>query len=424
MKITAVRVTPIAFRDPPLLNAAGIHEPFALRSIIEIETKCGRLGLGESYGDAPVLRDLLLAAPHLVGLSVFDINGARIAVANHLSTLPQGLAQDASLALAPSTHSDKAFAKAFGAFETALLDCQAQIVGVPLVELLGGAVRQEVDYSAYLFFKYAQHIDANYPQDSWGQAINSLEIVSQAQRMIDLYGFGSIKLKAGTLDPDYEAECLEALAQAFPKHPLRIDPNANWSLATATRIAQRLGRLLEYYEDPTPGLVGMSQLRKATGLPLATNMVVTTFEEFRRNIELNAVQIVLCDHHFWGGIRATQELARMCETFGIGVSMHSNSHLGISLMAMTHMAAAIPNVAYACDTHYPWQVEDVIEQGRVPIVNGKVRLTSTPGLGVTLDHRKLEELHEQFLNCGITARNDAMQMRKYHPDHINKKPRY
>jgi glucarate dehydratase len=40
--------------------------------------------------------------------------------------------------------------------------------------------------------------------------------------------------------------------------------------------------------------------------------------------------------------------------------MHSNSHLGISLLAMTHLAAAIPNLTYACDTHYPWQTEEVL----------------------------------------------------------------
>ena len=49
--IVAVRVTPIAFRDPPLLNVAGVHEPWALRSIIEVQTSDGRVGLGESYGD-------------------------------------------------------------------------------------------------------------------------------------------------------------------------------------------------------------------------------------------------------------------------------------------------------------------------------------------------------------------------------------
>ncbi len=53
MKITRVTVTPIAFRDPPLLNASGIHEPFALRSIIEIESDNGYIGLGKATATHP-----------------------------------------------------------------------------------------------------------------------------------------------------------------------------------------------------------------------------------------------------------------------------------------------------------------------------------------------------------------------------------
>jgi glucarate dehydratase len=423
MKITAVRVTPIAFRDPPLLNAAGIHERFALRSIIEIESSCGRCGLGESYGDQAVLDHLLAIAPQLVGLSVYDHNGAmRIvrSVCEKGATTPVA----AELALAPSTHADKASAKAYAAFELALYDLQAQRAAVPLVELLGGAVRSHVDYSAYLFFKYKDHIDASYPPDPWGAALDADGIVEQARQMIGTYGFGSIKLKAGALAPDAEADCLIALRKAFPDHPLRIDPNANWSLPTSIRIAARLGTLLEYYEDPTPGLEGMANLHKATGLPLATNMVVTSFPEFRKSIALNAVQIVLSDHHFWGGLRATQQLAAMCDVFGVGLSMHSNSHLGISLMAMTHLAAAIPNVSYACDTHYPWQVEEVIAGERIQIKDGKVEVPKTPGLGVTLDREKLRHLHEQYLHCGIKSRNDYAQMLKYQPNFPRGKPRY
>ncbi|MEO8857609.1 MAG: hypothetical protein ABI343_11540, partial [Burkholderiaceae bacterium] len=56
--IAEVRVTPIAFRDPPLLNVAGVHEPWALRSIIEVRTEDGRVGLGESYGDLQTLGNL------------------------------------------------------------------------------------------------------------------------------------------------------------------------------------------------------------------------------------------------------------------------------------------------------------------------------------------------------------------------------
>ena len=75
--------------------------------------------------------------------------------------------------------------------------------------------------------------------------------------------------------------------------------------------------------------------------------------------------IILTDHHFWGGLRAVLELNRIASTFGRGLSMHSNSHLGISLMAMVHLAAAVPNLTYACDTHYPWQEEEVVEGGRI-----------------------------------------------------------
>ena len=296
----------------------------------------------------------------------------------------------------------------------------------PLVDLLGGAVRREVPYSAYLFFKYAEHVDSPYEPDRWGEALSEAQIVAQAKRMIEEYGFGSIKLKAGTLPPEHEVACMKALAKAFPGRPLRIDPNGNWSLETSVTMAEQMRSVLEYYEDPTPGLEGMSELHRITGLPLATNMVVTDFDEFRRSVALNSVQVVLADHHYWGGLRDTQVLSRMCDTFGLGVSMHSNSHLGISLMAMTHLAASVTNLTYACDTHYPWQEDDeeVIAGGKVPIRGGCVQLTDRPGIGVDLDHGQVKKLHELFLSIDIRQRDDVRQMRKYKPDWKQLKPRF
>lgn len=424
MKITRVTVTPIAFRDAPLLNASGIHEPYALRSIIEIESDTGYIGLGESYGDAPALAMQNAVKDQLIGLDPFNLNQLRKVVqATVAQHKPQSVA---GAELAPGSHASKAVSNAYAAFEVAFLDLQAHALNVPLVDLLGGKARDEVPFSAYLFFKYAQHIDAPYPADRWGEALNEAQIVEQARRMIDQYGFKSIKLKAGALDPEHEVNCIKALHEAFPDTPLRIDPNGNWSLETSVRMAELLGDALQYYEDPCPGLEGMAELHKRTGLPLATNMVVTDFDEFRRSVELNSVQIVLADHHYWGGLRATQVLAHMCHTWGLGVSMHSNSHLGISLMAMAHVAAASPNLDYACDTHYPWQEpdEEVIKGGKLPIVGGAVKINSTPGLGLELDHEQLAKLHEQYLRCGITSRDDVRQMRKYKPDWVQVKPRY
>ena len=193
-----------------------------------------------------------------------------------------------------------------------MLDLQGQIVGAPIVDLLGGKVRDAVPYSAYLFFKYAEHIDKPYAPDAWGEGLSPEQIVAQARRMIDLYGFQSIKLKGGVFEPAHEIACMRALHQAFPGMPLRLDPNANWTLETSIEAAPELDELLEYYEDPCPGLEGMAELAKHTRLPLATNMVITTMEDFRRGAEMGSVKVLLSDHHYWGGLRATQTLARMC----------------------------------------------------------------------------------------------------------------
>ncbi|AYQ29127.1 MULTISPECIES: glucarate dehydratase family protein [unclassified Polaromonas] len=429
--IRHIRITPIAFRDPPLLNAAGIHEPWALRSIIELETDSGLVGINESYGDLPMLEALAKVAPTLVGLSPWSLTGMEARVAAQVTppkqTASEFLGQQVSLA--PGTHVSKTVAKVISAFEVAMLDLQGQLAGAPVVDLLGGAARDRVPFSAYLFYKYAEHIDkpaaSGYPADPWGEALTPPQLVAQARRMIAEYGFKSIKLKAGALAPDEEAAGLLALAEAFPGMPLRIDPNANWSVATSLKIVEKLRGVLEYYEDPAPGLEGMAAVARECEVPLATNMVVTDFAEFRRNAEMGCpVKIVLSDHHYWGGLRATQQLSRLCSTFGLGLSMHSNSHLGISLMAMTHLCASVPLLTYACDTHYPWQDEEVVEGGRLRFEDGSLRVTTTPGLGVTLDRTALARLHDNYLHCGIRNRDDLAQMRKYDPAFTGAQPRF
>ena len=421
MKITAVRVTPIAIKDPALLNAAGVHEPFGLRSIIEVVGANGMVGLGETYGDAPVLGLLTRAAPSLVGLSAFDVNGM---LARLQALAPKVNTGHVEMELAPGSLASNLVTSAFSAFEVAFMDLQARTLGIPLVELLGGAVRDKVSYSAYLFYKWDASVDPEYAPDPYCEAVNAEQIVQQARQMIGQYGFESIKLKAGVFDPMEEADAILALKAAFPNQPLRIDPNSNWSMATSLKVADKLRGSLEYYEDPTPTLEGMAALHKATGMPLASNMVITNWAELKRSIELNAVQILLSDHHFWGGLRATQALAQTCQTFGLGLSMHSNSHLGISLMAMTHLAASVQHLSYACDTHYPWQSDEVLVGGKVPIVGGCVHLTNQPGLGVELDQDKLAELHEAFKVCRIRTRNDVAQMQRYRPEWTQIKPRF
>jgi glucarate dehydratase len=151
-------------------------------------------------------------------------------------------------------------------------------------------------------------------------------------------------------------------------------------------------------------------------VPLATNMCVTTFAEIKEAFTKDAVQVVLSDHHYWGGLRNTRELAAICRTFGVGVSMHSNTHLGISLAAMTHVASTVPNLHHACDSHYPWQSEDVLTE-RLTFENGSVRVSDAPGLGVELDRARLGLLHERWLadDGSLHDRDDEAAMRVADP---------
>ncbi len=155
-KVRRAAVTPIAFKDPPLLNASGIHEPFALRSIIEVESDNGVVGLGESYGDAPVLAGARARERRARRDSIpFDLNGLRARIRAAAGAACSAAASGGA-ELAPGSHPSKQVANAYSAFEVALLDLQARHLNAPLVDLLGGAVRKEVPFSAYLFFKYAR----------------------------------------------------------------------------------------------------------------------------------------------------------------------------------------------------------------------------------------------------------------------------
>ncbi|HEY3556906.1 MAG TPA: glucarate dehydratase family protein [Kribbella sp.] len=405
-RISRVELTPVAFADPPLLNVVGVHEAYALRTIVQVWTDDGLVGLGETYAADDHLERLRAVADVLPGLDVFDVNGLRRRVRDVLTS---GGAQVGGM-LSLQDPADVVLSP----YEVALLDIQGKAVGRPVVDLLGGAVRDEVPFSAYLFYKWAAHPGG--AADEWGEALDPDGIVRQARKMIDEYGFSAIKLKGGVFAPEQEVEAVRALAAAFPEHKLRIDPNCAWTVDTSLKIARELEGLIEYLEDPTPGIDGMAAVARQSAIPLATNMCVIAFAHLKPAVLADAVQIVLSDHHYWGGLRRSQQLAGICDTFGLGLSMHSNSHLGISLAAMTHLAAATPNLTYACDTHYPWKTEDVIKPGVLSFESGSVQVPRAPGLGVQLDTDALGTLHEQYLSSGIRKRNDTTYMRTVDPN--------
>lgn len=418
--IRDIIITPIAIVDPPLLNAAGLHAPYALRIVLEIITDDGIYGISEIPGNTDIEAALIEAREILIGEDVFQLNKIR-------QLLTARFGSESPLERGEAPWDQRKLVHIFSSVEVACLDIIGKVSGRPVVDLLGGKMRESVPFSAYLFYKYegaggAWGFGTDPAAKGWEaakqrSALNPEEIVAQARAMCREFGFKSIKLKGGVFEPRIEVDTILALYEDFgPKVPLRFDPNAIWKPETALQYGKELEGVLEYLEDPVRGQENMAELRKVLKTPLATNMCTTTFEDIPNSIKIGAEDIILSDHHFWGGLKASMTLSGICDTFGRSLSMHSNSHLGISLAAMVHLGAALPDMPYALDTHYPWQSDEVILGGRIKFVDGAVAVPSEPGLGVELDREALSKLHQNYLAAGLTRRNDEVEMQKMVPD--------
>jgi glucarate dehydratase len=423
MKIVEMRIHSIAIADPPIRSSYGLHAPYALRTIVELVSDDGIVGITETYGGDSQVAGLEALRPQIIGADPYRLTG-------FLSSLVEGAKasgnERSQTFMVPGENPLDATTRTFAAIEVACLDLIGKSVGRPVCDLIGGRVRNQVPFSAYLFYKHpgggGEGSDAR--SDEYGEVLTPDALLREARQMIDSYGFESIKLKAGVLDVAIEIESMKVLYRELgPKYPLRIDPNCAWSVDTSVRVGLELARELSgegYLEDPCASLEGMAEVRRrldeaGVHTPLASNVAVTSFGDLPKSVPLRAVQIVLCDHHYWGGMRQVQHLAKTCQVFDVGLSMHSNSHLGVSLMAMTHVAAATPHLTYACDTHYPWSAtsDEVCAGGRIPITNGCVTIPDKPGLGVELDYDQLARGRERYAKCPYRKRDDEAEMRKH-----------
>ena len=419
MKITEMHITPIALGDPPLLNAAGLHAPYCLRTVVELKTDNGLTGLAEVPGSVAVDAALAAVRDVVIGADPRNWHGLRARLAERCSP-------ETSVSRGDKPWDGRTRVQVYSALDVACLDIQGKAFGVPVAALLGGVVRERVPYSAYLFYKYegaggALEFGTDPEATGWAAArqaaaLDPAGVVAQAQAMVKEFGFESIKLKGGVFEPAQEVAAMKALHEAFgPGVPLRLDPNALWTVETSIKYGREMEGILEYLEDPCRTQEGMAAVRRALKTPLATNMCTTSFDDLPGSVKHASEDIILTDHHYWGGLRASMELAAHCRIFSRGVSMHSNNHGGISLAAMTHLGAAMPNLSYALDTHYPWQWEDIIIGGRMKIEGGCVALPKGAGLGVELDRVALAKAADNYRRCGFTERNDEPEMQKKVP---------
>jgi glucarate dehydratase len=368
IRITAIRPTTVTVPlEAPLLHANGAHWGRFVRTIIEVETDAGLIGLGEMGGGGESAETAFRAIEYyLKGHDIFQLEALRFKIANPTASLYNNRTQ------------------MLAAIEFACLDIMGKALGVPVHALLGGKLRDAVPFASYLFFR-----DAN--ENREGALHDANTLVAEARRLKAEHGFTSHKLKGGVFHPKHELACYRALAAAFPDDTFRFDPNCAFSIEEAIRFGKAIADLPnDYYEDPTWGLNGMRQLRAHVPIRLATNTVVVNFEQLAANVRDPAVDVILLDTTFWGGIRPCIKAAGICETMQTGIAVHSSGELGIQLASMLHLGAVLPNLTFSADAHYHHLTDDVIEGGKMMYRNGGIDVPNAPGLGIALDRDRME----------------------------------
>lgn len=384
MKITDIKATTVTVPlEAPLRHAAGAHWGRFVRTIVEVETDEGIVGLGEMGGGGESAESAFRAMKtYLVGHNPANLEEMRFKIANPTASLYNNRTQ------------------ILAALEFACLDILGQKWNVPVYEILGGKLQDEVPFASYLFFRYANSKTAQ------GEVRTPEQLIEHAKELKEKYGFFSHKLKGGVFHPEYELKCFRALAEELGTDKMsgdsfRFDPNASWSTEQAIWFGQNIEDIRnDYFEDPVFGLNGMRRTREMVRIPLATNTVVVNFEQLAANVLNTACDVILLDTTFWGGIRPCVKAAQICETFQLGVAVHSSGELGIQLATMLHLGAVIPNLTFAADAHYHHLTDDIIEGGKFEYKNGKIKVPDGAGLGVKLDRNKLNEYAELYKELG------------------------
>ena len=419
--VTAMQVIPVAGHDSMLMNLSGAHAPFFTRNIVIIKDNSGHTGVGEIPGGEKIRQTLEDAIPLVVGKTLGEYKNVLNAVRNQFADRDAGGRGLQTFDLRTTIH-------VVTGIEAAMLDLLGQHLGVNVASLLGdGQQRNEVEMLGYLFFvgnrKATPLPYQSQPDDKcdWyrlrhDEAMTPDAVVRLAEAAYEKYGFNDFKLKGGVLAGEEEAESIVALAKRFPQARVTLDPNGAWSLNEAIKIGKYLKGSLAYAEDPCGAEQGfsgrevMAEFRRATGLPVATNMIATNWREMGHAVMLNAVDIPLADPHFWtlsGAVR----VAQLCDDWGLTWGCHSNNHFDISLAMFTHVGAAAPGNPTAIDTHWIWQEGDCrLTQNPLEIKNGKIAVPDAPGLGVELDWEQVQKAHEAYKRLPGGARNDAGPM--------------
>ena len=368
MKITKIEAIPI---NVPLSTAMttshGLHNtsPYV---IVQVHTDEGLIGLGEatvtprwsgetSHGAVAIIHGLI--APVLKGQDPRRVSWLRRQI-------------DSVVRLNPFTRAG---------VEMALWDIAGKVAGVPVYQLLGGKVRDEMPIRMVV------------------GSIDIPQAVALARQFLDR-GVKCLKVKVG-LNPDQDVARVRAIRElAGPHIPISVDANCGWTVLQARQTLQRLREFnILFAEQPisTADRSEMAALRRATDIPLMADESAFTSSDVWHLTSERAVDIISVYPGKNGGIQSTVEAVYTAKSAGIPCAMGSNLELGIGTAAMLHLGAALPTIAseqYPGDFIGPLYHEADLLKTPLTLGPASARVPDGPGLGVELDHEQLEKYRD------------------------------
>jgi glucarate dehydratase len=374
MKIAAIRATPVNIPlEAPYLWSYGSLAGFS-KTIVEVETDDGLIGLGEGPSPANVATILNTFAPRLIGRDPIDIQ------ALEQLCLPswRGVYTDV----------DFASIRAFGAIEMALWDLRGKAWGRPLHDLFGGAYRKEISFTDYFAFREAK--------DGKGGESTPEAVLDYCLSQNERFGTTMFEGKLSTEDPTPSIRTLELLRLRLGEEAvLRIDSNKAYSLGAARRVASAIAPLgIRAWEDPVATFEDMAKLRQHTDIPFSVHT-----PDLRRAMALGVPDAFCTDVNVHGGIGRALKFIAACEQMGLDFWCYSGDS-GIASAVYLHLAAAHAHIREPSQSLFHMQPFDVIEEGPFRPRNNHVAVPEGPGIGVTLSKDRLAFCHRHFVENG------------------------
>jgi muconate cycloisomerase len=359
MKITDIRLTPMFCRfKEPYVWAQGVNEGAEI-VLIEIDTDKGVVGIGESTTSPraePVLSILRDACGRFVGQSAYD--GQRL-----IGDFYRAAFNSQGTGSAP-----RYFAQAMTGVEMAVWDAIGKQSGLPLHKLLGGAVRDKVEYFGFV------------------QGDTPKELAHHAKALVR-QGFKVIYLKVGRGEIDHAI--VREVRRAVGSARLRLDANEAWDMLTARRMFEAFAPYdIEFIEQPMPsshGLLALADLRARTTIPIAADQAVFSPEEVYAACSLRACDVITLGMHETGGILRYRKAAAIAEAAGLKICIHGVFETGITTCASNQVAAAISNMDDGNQIMWQLLAEDVVKSPDLTPMDGALPVSQMPGLGFELD---------------------------------------